>query len=102
VARENAKINKIGALVTALHSNGFSDARIRDAGYYDIVCANILARPLRKMAYELVNTLSEDGVVILSGLLAHQEQFVLSAYRDVGLTLLNRFKVENWTTLVVG
>jgi ribosomal protein L11 methyltransferase len=40
--------------------------------------------------------------VVLSGLLAHQEQFVLSAYRDVGLTLLNRFKVENWTTLVVG
>ncbi|OSQ38449.1 50S ribosomal protein L11 methyltransferase [Thalassospira mesophila] len=102
VARENARINKIGALVTALHSNGFSDARIRDAGYYDVVCANILARPLRKMAYELANTLSEEGVVILSGLLAHQEQFVLSAYRDVGLTLLNRFKVENWTTLVVG
>ncbi|MCC9620264.1 50S ribosomal protein L11 methyltransferase [Thalassospira sp. MA62] len=102
VANVNAKINKVGDLITAIHSNGFGDARIRNAGYYDIVCANILARPLRSMAHELVNTLSEDGVVILSGLLDHQEQFVLSAYREVGLSLIKRFKVENWTTLVVG
>jgi len=102
VARENAKINKISDLVTAIHSNGFQDTRIRDAGYYDIICANILARPLRAMAHELSSTLSEDGVVILSGLLSHQEQFVLSAYREVGLSLIKRFKVENWTTLLVG
>ena len=102
VARENAKTNKVADLVTAIHSNGFQDSRIRDAGYYDIVCANILARPLRAMAHELTSTLSENGVVVLSGLLSHQEQFVLSAYREVGLSLIKRFKVENWTTLVVG
>ncbi|NIY77350.1 50S ribosomal protein L11 methyltransferase [Thalassospira sp. HF15] len=102
VARENAKTNKVADLVTAINSNGFQDSRIADGGYYDIVCANILARPLRGMAHDLTNTLSEGGVVILSGLLAHQEQFVLSAYREVGLSLVNRFKVENWTTLVVG
>lgn len=102
VARENAKTNKVGDLITAIHSNGFHDTRIRDGGYYDIVCANILARPLRAMAHDLTNTLSEDGVVILSGLLSHQEQFVLSAYREVGLSLIKRFKVEDWTTLLVG
>ncbi|WP_102783867.1 50S ribosomal protein L11 methyltransferase [Thalassospira sp. GB04J01] len=102
VARENAKINKIADLVTAIHSNGFQDTRIRGAGHYDIVCANILARPLRAMARDLTSTLSDDGVVILSGLLSHQEQFVLSAYREVGLSLIKRFKVENWTTLLVG
>ncbi|MEQ8391869.1 MAG: 50S ribosomal protein L11 methyltransferase [Thalassospira sp.] len=102
VARENARINKISDLVTAIHSNGFQDTRIRDAGYYDIICANILARPLRSMAHELSSTLSENGVVVLSGLLSHQEQFVLSAYREVGLSLIKRFKVENWTTLLVG
>lgn len=102
VARENAKTNKVADLVTAIYSNGFQDSRIRDGGYYDIVCANILARPLRAMAHELTNTLSENGVVVLSGLLAHQEQFVLSAYREVGLSLIKRFKVESWTTLVVG
>lgn len=102
VARENAKTNKVADRVTAIHSNGFQDARIRDSGYYDIVCANILARPLRAMARDLTNTLSEDGVVILSGLLAHQEQFVLSAYREVGLSLIKRFEVEEWTTLLVG
>ena len=75
---------------------------MRDAGYYDIICANILARPLRAMAHDLAHTLSEDGVVVLSGLLSHQEQFVLSAYREVGLSLIKRFKVENWTTLLVG
>ena len=102
VARENARINKVADLVTALHSNGFADARIRDAGFYDVVFANILARPLRHMARDLTATLSEGGVVVLSGLLSHQEQFVLSAYREMGLSLVKRFKVENWTTLVVG
>ncbi|MHC8492316.1 50S ribosomal protein L11 methyltransferase [Thalassospira sp. SM2505] len=102
VAQENAKLNKIADLVTAIHSNGFQDTRVRDAGYYDIICANILARPLRAMAHDLAHTLSEDGVVVLSGLLSHQEQFVLSAYREVGLSLIKRFKVENWTTLLVG
>ncbi|MDG4719840.1 MULTISPECIES: 50S ribosomal protein L11 methyltransferase [Thalassospira] len=102
VAQENAKINQIADLVTAIHSNGFQDKRVREAGYYDIICANILARPLRAMAHELTSTLSEGGVVILSGLLSHQEQFVLSAYREVGLSLIKRFKVENWTTLLVG
>ncbi|WP_417825855.1 50S ribosomal protein L11 methyltransferase [Thalassospira povalilytica] len=102
VAQENARVNKIADLVTAIHSNGFQDTRIRDGGYYDIVCANILARPLRAMAHDLVGTLSQDGVVILSGLLSEQEQFVLSAYREVGLSLIKRFKVENWTTLLVG
>ncbi|MFH1804227.1 MAG: 50S ribosomal protein L11 methyltransferase [Pseudomonadota bacterium] len=102
VARENAKINGISDLVTALHSNGFADTRIRHAGFYDIICANILARPLRHMARDLTATLADGGVVVLSGLLSHQEQFVLSAYRDVGLNLIKRFPVENWTTLVVG
>jgi len=102
VARENARINKITDLVTAIHSNGFSDVRIRNAGYYDIVCANILARPLRHMARDLRGTLADGGYVVLSGLLSHQEQFVLSAYRDVGLSLVKRFPVEEWTTLVVG
>ena len=101
VCRRNARANAVHPLTTVLQSDGFANARIAKAGPYDLICANILARPLRAMAARIAGCLAEDGAVVLSGLLVGQEQFVLSAYREVGLHLKQRIRVENWLALVV-
>ena len=102
VCRRNARENRVHPLISVFASDGFAQSRIAEAGPYDLICANILARPLRSMAPKIAGCLTEDGVAVLSGLLADQEQFVLSAYRAVGLHLKHRIRIENWLTLVVG
>ena len=47
---------------------------------FDLIIANILARPLIKMAPQLVNHLAPNGSVVLSGILAEQRWKVIAAY----------------------
>ena len=55
------------------------------AGRYDLVFANILARPLCAMARELALHLAPGGTAILAGLLGTQARMVLAAHRRQGL-----------------
>lgn len=75
---------------------------MRTHGPYDLVFSNILARPLTLMAKDLAANLAPDGLAILSGLLNRQEEWVLSAHRRVGLELKKRYRLEGWSTLIVG
>lgn len=49
-------------------------------GQYDIVLANILAEPLKKLAAEICARLSPDGSLVLSGILGNQADAVIRAY----------------------
>lgn len=51
-------------------------------GDYDVVVANILAKPLIELAEDLSSRLAERGRLILSGLLTGQVDAVTAAYRD--------------------
>ena len=68
---------------------------------YDLVFANILARPLCAMARDLAAHLAPGGTAILAGLLGTQARTVLAAHRRQGLVLDARHDVGPWTTLVV-
>ena len=61
-------------------SAGFSNRAVSRAGPYDIIFANILARPLRLMAAGLTAHLASHGQLILSGLLTTQVNWVMQAY----------------------
>ena len=54
---------------------------------YDLVFANILARPLCAMARDLAAHLAPGGTAILAGLLGTQARMVLAAHRRQGLVL---------------
>ncbi|MDR3435810.1 50S ribosomal protein L11 methyltransferase [Telmatospirillum sp.] len=101
VANRNAKRNGAAARVTATQSAGYLSRTIARHRPYDLIVANILARPLAAMAADLGRHLSPDGIAILSGLLVRQERFVLAAHRMQGLSLLGRIRIEGWTTLVL-
>lgn len=102
VARFNARRNRVGARVAAMPSDGYRNPALRRRRPYDLIVANILARPLCRMAPRLNSHLAPGGVAVLSGLLARQERQVLNAHRSQGLKLLGRVAVNGWTTLIVG
>lgn len=65
----------------------------------DTVVANILARPLVKMAPEMAA--SAGRRLVLSGLRTRDQRRVLAAYRARGFALQERIVVEDWPTLVL-
>jgi ribosomal protein L11 methyltransferase len=101
VANENAELNGVAHLVTARLADGWRDPFVRTHGPYDLVFANILARPLCLMARDLALNLAPGGTAILAGLLANQARWVLSAHRTQGLHLERMLPQGPWTTLVV-
>jgi ribosomal protein L11 methyltransferase len=101
VAAENAGLNGVAHLVTARLADGWRDPFVRAHGPYDLVFANILARPLCLMARDLALNLAPGGTAILAGLLANQARWVLSAHRAQGLRLERMLPQGPWTTIVV-
>ena len=102
VSRENALKNKAHKLVKFADGDGYNTNLCRKNAPYDLILANILARPLMKMAIDLNKHLAKDGISILSGLLASQEKMVLSAHQAQGLKLIERISINGWNTLIIG
>ena len=99
VARENARLNGVGGLIAFYAGAGVCQATARRPRQFDVVTANILARPLMRLAPSLARVLAPGGVLILSGLLARDVPGVLTAYAAQGLRLRNRSLIEGWATL---
>jgi ribosomal protein L11 methyltransferase len=101
VARENAHLNGLAARVAGLTGDGYRRRPFaRAQGRYDLVLANILSRPLQKMAPDLKRVLAPGGRAVLSGLLRHQEAEVLAAHRAQGLFLERRLRLGDWSVLL--
>ena len=100
IAAENARLNGLAPLLRAALADGWR-ARAVSRGRYDLVFANILARPLCAMARDLGAHLRPGGTAILAGLLGTQARLVLAAHRRAGMVLERRLDVGPWTTLVV-
>jgi ribosomal protein L11 methyltransferase len=101
VTRINARRNRVAGAIRAAVACGYRHHAIARAAPFDLVFANILARPLMAMAPDLARTLAPAGIAILSGLLARQEAMVLAAHRAQGLYLVGRIALEGWHTLIV-
>ncbi|RED54132.1 50S ribosomal protein L11 methyltransferase [Aestuariispira insulae] len=95
----NAVLNGMRGRIYAIESAGFRDRTLKDSGPYDLIVANILANPLRKMARDIATNLVPGGDLILSGLLETQQAAVLQAYREQGLKLHRRYPIDRWMTL---
>lgn len=99
-ARENVRVNGVAAFMRTYESRGLDAAAVRRHGPFGLVLANILARPLERLA-PLIAAHREPGApVILSGLLRTQEPQVIAAYRRVGLCIRARIHHDEWSTLI--
>lgn len=101
VAQQNATLNRLGNLVRPHLASGWRNRTVRSHAPYDLVLANILARPLVAMAPDLAAHLAPGGTAILSGLLANQARWVASAHRTQGLHLERMLAEGVWVTLIL-
>jgi ribosomal protein L11 methyltransferase len=99
VAIENARINGVNDGIHLATAPGFHHAIFREHGPFDLIIANILARPLMKLAPDLVRHLSDEGTVILSGILAEQRWKVIAAYNGAGLKHRRTTWMNGWVTI---
>ena len=102
VATENAAKNGVPDAITAIEATGLDHRQLGDASAFDLIVANILAGPLVALAPGLARALSQNGRIILSGLLDRQAAEVLHAYAAAGCRDINRVTRGEWVTLVLG
>jgi ribosomal protein L11 methyltransferase len=88
--------------VTSIAAIGFRHRAFEEHAPFDLILANILARPLAELAPALARHLAPGGVAILSGLLPHQQREITAAYRNQDLHLTRATTRDGWLTLVLG
>jgi ribosomal protein L11 methyltransferase len=101
VAAENVALNQLKNQVYVLAADGYKSALVKQAAPFDIVLANILARPLMAMAKSLESVLAEDGIAILSGLLNKQERMVIAAHQMQGFRVRRLWRKSGWSAIMM-
>jgi ribosomal protein L11 methyltransferase len=111
VARENAVANALPqgmakGSIELRTAAGLAHGRLKSRAPYDLVIANILAKPLIQMSADISRVVAPGGTLVLAGLLKSQEHAVLAAYRARGLRFVRRVQsaVQSqglWPTLTL-
>lgn len=101
VSAHNARLNHAPHALDLYVAPGLRHAKANRSSHFDLIFANILAGPLKRLAPALARALSPDGTLILSGLLAMDVAGVVSVYRHQGVALAGQSQREGWATLVM-
>lgn len=99
VAEANARLNGTGGLIRFETAAGLSHRAFVEEGPFDLIVANILAKPLMRMAPAIARELAPGGRLVLSGILAGQRRMVLAAFRQAGLYHRRTLWRGEWVTL---
>ena len=100
-ARDNARANGVARLVHVVHAAGLGRREICNRRPFDLVLANILLAPLRRLAGPVAHLTAPGARVVLSGLLCSHEAAALAPYRAHGFRLERRLLLDGWVTLVL-
>jgi ribosomal protein L11 methyltransferase len=98
-ARDNVRVNRAASGIHLATAPGFHHPVFKQFGPFDLIIANILARPLMKLAPDVVRHLSDNGTVILSGILSSQRWKVIAAYNTAGLKHRRTTWMNGWVTI---
>lgn len=100
-ARANVAANRLGGQVLCLRAPGFAHPLVHGRAPFDLVLANILAGPLRRLAPEMARHTAAGSVLVLAGILTRQAAGVEAVYRGWGFARARRIELGAWTTLVL-
>ncbi len=98
-ARENARANRLSPWIRCLRTPGFRNPLLRGRAPYDLVFANILASPLKRLAPDIAAHLGPGGVAVLSGLLVPQVAGVRAVFAGHGLVCRDQVRLGEWASL---
>ena len=98
-ARANAIGNGVGAWVKPVKAAGLQHPRLQAGAPYELILANILAKPLRALAPSIGACAAPGADLILSGLLPRDVPGILSSYGVQGFALERQDLLEGWAAL---
>lgn len=99
VAAENARLNLVSGYIETRTAAGFHDPVFARRAPFDLIVANILARPLMRMAPDMARSLGPGGSLILSGILERQRNAVLAAYTGQSFRHVRTLWRNGWVTI---
>ncbi|PBB90542.1 50S ribosomal protein L11 methyltransferase [Mesorhizobium sp. WSM3864] len=99
VAATNARLNQVKALVETVTAPGFHHPIFSRRAPFDLIVANILARPLMRLAPEMARHIRLGGSLVLSGILDRQRDAVISAYVGQSFRHVRTLHREGWVTI---
>ncbi len=99
IAHQNAALNGCAHLIEFAVAEGFDAPAIRHHASYDLIVANILARPLMALAPDMATACLRGADLVLSGILDRQSKQVVAAYVSNGFAFQQRTHLEGWVTL---
>ena len=99
VAAGNARLNHVKALVETVTAPGFHHPIFGKRAPFDLIVANILARPLMRLAPQMAKHISLGGSIVLSGILDRQRGAVVSAYVGQSFRHVRTLHREGWVTI---
>ena len=99
VAAANARLNHVKALVETVTAPGFHHPIFGKRAPFDLIVANILARPLMRLAPEMAKHIRLGGSIVLSGILDRQRDAVVSAYVGQSFRHVRTLHREGWVTI---
>ncbi|MEM9048760.1 MAG: 50S ribosomal protein L11 methyltransferase [Pseudomonadota bacterium] len=98
-ARANVAINGVSGLVRVGQAAGLRAPLLHAA--QDLVLANILAQPLRRLAPQMARGVAPGGRLILSGILDRQARSVQAVYAGHGFGTDAVLHLDGWSTLTL-
>ena len=99
VAAANARLNHVKALVETVTAPGFHHPIFGKRAPFDLIVANILARPLMRLAPQMAQHIALGGSIVLSGILERQRDAVVSAYVGQNFRHVRTLRREGWVTI---
>jgi ribosomal protein L11 methyltransferase len=99
VAAANARLNHVKALVETVTAPGFHHPIFGRRAPFDLIVANILARPLMRLAPQMARHIELGGSLVLSGILERQRDAVVSAYVGQSFRHVRTLHREGWVTI---
>jgi ribosomal protein L11 methyltransferase len=99
VAAANARLNHVKALIETVTAPGFHHPIFARRAPFDLIVANILARPLMRLAPQMAAHVALGGSIVLSGILDRQRDAVVSAYVGQNFRHVRTLHREGWVTI---
>lgn len=99
VAAANARLNHVKGLVETVTAPGFHHPIFAARAPFDLIVANILARPLMRLAPQMAEHIALGGSIVLSGILERQRDAVIAAYVGQKFRHIRTLHREGWVTI---
>lgn len=96
VAKQNALDNGVSDSIKVAYSDGYSSDLVQKNAPYEVIFANILARPLIAMAPDMAKSLKKGGYAVISGFIDEQIDWVVGEHEKFGLKCQKIYELDNW------